>query len=141
MGGPCFEIIEEDNKGEPGTKKYRSKRGPSCTDNFLIRSFSFRHPVLGEEKEWYSVEQCYQALKFTDKKSVEIILNTKPFAKESSVGYGNRVWRIGQKLNSMRRHWEKVRVEIMYHVNRAKYAQHSDLRQELLSTENLILYG
>lgn len=50
MGGPCFLVNDLGGK----------TRAPPCTDNFQILPFDFAG------NKWYSVEQCYQALKFTD---------------------------------------------------------------------------
>lgn len=35
--------------------------------------------------------------------------------------------------------WEEARIQIMLDINRAKYTQHSDLRQKLIATEDAIL--
>mmetsp|Transcript_5910 Transcript_5910/g.7031 ORF Transcript_5910/g.7031 Transcript_5910/m.7031 type:complete len:184 (+) Transcript_5910:452-1003(+) len=108
---------------------------------FKYAIFFFKHPQSEEKILWNSVEQCYQAMKYSSKESLDIMHKTHPFPNESAVSYGNRVWRIGQRLKSKRAEWEEIRVEVMYRINCAKYAQNEDLREELISTGNLNIYG
>ncbi len=58
MGGPCYVVNSE--------TKERSK-GPAATDNFQYIAFQFNG------KQWFSVEQCFQAQKFTDPEKQEVI--------------------------------------------------------------------
>ena len=48
--------------------------------------------------------------------------------------YGNRVWRLGQRLTGVILEWEQKKVEIMFLVNAAKYNSNPDLQKELLET-------
>lgn len=125
MGGPCWVRV-------PAGRKHLA---PACTDNFQLRPFAFAGV------EWQSVEQCYQALKFTDLGSRERVRLLKPFAGESASAHGMRVWKEGQRGRDLRPDWDAVKVEVMYRANRAKYARHEDLRAELLGTGSDELVG
>ena len=48
--------------------------------------------------------------------------------------YGNRVWRLGQRLTGIILGWEDKKVEMMFLVNAAKYNSNPDLQKELLET-------
>ena len=79
-------------------------------------------------RTWYSVEQCYQAMKFTDDGSIDNIAQQTPNPNESSKDYGVRMWREGrhQYFGSQRNDWEEVKYFVMYTVCCAKYEQHPD---------------
>ena len=82
MGGPCFKIIQTRSWDESSKASRQQKvPGPACTDNFQIIKFSY----LG--LEWWSVEQCYQALKFSGDMR-ETIQQTLPHAEETGSIYG-----------------------------------------------------
>ena len=125
MGGPC-RIAEP---GKPHTK------GPPCTDNFQVRPFMF------DGREWESVEQCYQAMKFTNVAVQEKLraIKKKPADKDSK--HGMDVWNEGQRHTCLRPDWDAVKVEMMYRANLAKYKQHPDLQEELLSLGTVEMVG
>ena len=129
MGGPCY--LSQD-----GIK--RRAPGPACTDNFQVRAFEFG----GEE--FFSCEHAFQALKFAacsaERKKIADI---KPFAAESDHSHGMRCWLAGNQLadEKMRSDWNSVKLGVMLDVNRAKYAQHEDLRTELLVTGSATIVG
>jgi predicted NAD-dependent protein-ADP-ribosyltransferase YbiA (DUF1768 family) len=129
MGGPCF-IIRENNK---------KVLGPSATDNFQILTFTY--PLNSDVTTWYSVEQCYQAHKFDmDSKTFTSIHSAIPVPDETDSEYGLRVWSLGQR-GTPRRDWEKIKVEVMYLINCAKFACNRQIHQELLDTGNQKLIG
>jgi len=120
MGGPC--LVSD----SPAKKRVL---GPTCTDNFQIIPFSFQGRV------WHSVEQCYQAQKFPEgSDSRAKVENCVPLPSENGSMYGNRVWRLGQRLTGMILGWEDKKVEMMFLVNAAKYNSNPDLQKELLET-------
>jgi predicted NAD-dependent protein-ADP-ribosyltransferase YbiA (DUF1768 family) len=94
-----------------------------------------------DRKEWHSVEQCYQAYKFADVATQDKLRMTVPYAGETASGHGMRVWSQGQRHQNLRQDWDAVKVEVMYLANRAKYAQHPDLQEELLSTGRVVIDG
>mmetsp|Transcript_18263 Transcript_18263/g.42562 ORF Transcript_18263/g.42562 Transcript_18263/m.42562 type:complete len:151 (+) Transcript_18263:55-507(+) len=100
-----------------------------ATDNFLVRKF-----VLNG-KEWMSCEQYFQAMKFASEEYREKIRGC-----DADPGtHGMAVWRMGQNRNyDLRADWELVKVDVMYEANAAKFAQHADLRAELLATDGPI---
>ena len=55
MGGPC----------QLRSKSGGRKPGPPCTDNFQCIPFTY------DGREWLSAEQCFQAMKFTDRSTQE----------------------------------------------------------------------
>ena len=126
MGGPCFKIIQTRSWDESSKASRQQKvPGPACTDNFQIIKFSY----LG--LEWWSVEQCYQALKFSGDMR-ETIQQTLPHAGETGSSYGMRVWSLGQKGRNMVLEWEEKKLEVMFLVNLAKYDCNPELQKELL---------
>ena len=130
MGGPCFLVEERPDTGKPGPRLKKTP-APDCTDNFQIVKFEF------EGKEWFSVEQAYQGMKFKDDEQ-EIIRAIAPNADESSHDYGQRIWRHGQQGKFA----DSVNtVELMYKLCCAKYVAHPEMQQALLSTGTVVLHG
>ena len=145
MGGPCFLVNDLGEK----------QKAPPCTDNFQILTFSLNNDT------WYSVEQCYQALKFSNLKfstssglkidALEMesnfinIRDMIPKDNETDSAFGMRAWKNGQKNRKIRPDWEQVKVEAMFIVNCAKYLYNKDACMELVSTasngENKIVGG
>lgn len=124
MGGPCF-VVNSSGK----------VHGPPSTDNFQIRRFSH-----GGVTYW-SCEQAYQALKFgLGSRTHNMIAAIAPCAEEADSEHGLNCWSAGQ-AGQTRPGWESVKVYVMLEVNRAKYAQHEDLRAQLLSTGEAELQG
>jgi len=127
MGGPCRLKVTTERTPD-GRIVHKLKQAPECTDNFQLAPFTF------EGFEWHSCEQCYQALKFVSTKSRDRIRSIVPLPEESASAHGMRAWSEGQRLSDVRADWNAVKVEVMLRVNRAKYAQHPELQQALLST-------
>ena len=136
MGGPCFKVIPATSlDGSDKTGRKKKVLGPSCTDNFQIKQFTH----LGQN--WCSVEQCYQALKFSGG-TRETIQQAVPHAGESGSSYGMRVWRMGQVGRNMVSDWEEKKVEVMFFANLAKYECNPELQKELVDeTGELELVG
>jgi len=130
MGGPCF-ILRE------GADSDDKIRGPDCTDNFQLRPFEY------QGRTWQSVEQAYQALKWSDAASLDAWEQELPSEGESAFNYGNRMWKLarttigGEKVPD----FDAKKLEIMWLLNCAKYQQHMDLQEQLLETGNARIYG
>jgi predicted NAD-dependent protein-ADP-ribosyltransferase YbiA (DUF1768 family) len=125
MGGPCH-LVQPD-----GTKI----AAPDGTDNFQVRKFTH------DGEEYYSCEAAYQALKFiSDNPRREAIRMLAPKPNESDAAHGNACWALGQG-GTVREDFELKKVEIMYQVNKSKYLQHQDLRNELLQTGTVQIVG
>merc|ERR1711934_419032 len=100
MGGPCKILVPGATKKTPG---------PACTDNFQVAEFDYAG------RHWYSVEQCYQGMKWTDDASIDAFAALKPHADESDFDYGQRTWRFGQRSNGhMHLDWEQIKLRVMY---------------------------
>jgi len=125
MGGPC-------RLKAPGKL---NTAAPTSTDNFHIRPFVF------DGVEFQSVEQAYQASKFTHTYVREALRKMLPTPGESDSEHGMRVWSEGQHHRCIRPDWNAVKVEIMLRACRAKYAQHADLQAALVSTLDVPLDG
>eukprot|EP00927_Polykrikos_kofoidii_P025951 TRINITY_DN23223_c0_g1_i1.p1 TRINITY_DN23223_c0_g1~~TRINITY_DN23223_c0_g1_i1.p1 ORF type:complete len:432 (+),score=66.27 TRINITY_DN23223_c0_g1_i1:273-1568(+) len=125
MGGPCVLTDTETGRG----------RGvaPACTDNFQIKPFEL------DGVAWVSVEQCVQALKYTNQEKQEAMQQMVPKAKEDSREYGIRIFQAGRERLPFRTDWDIVKAEVMYRALRAKFARHLDAQAELLATGTLTI--
>ena len=134
MGGPC-RLRGDATQTADGRTVYKLTSGPACTDNFQVMPFSFAGV------EWHSCEQAYQALKFLSARSQGAIQKIIPQSGERDTIHGMRAWSEGQRLADERPDWNAVKVEVMLRVNRAKYAQHPHLQEQLLSTGAVEIVG
>ena len=91
-----------------------------CFSNFSA------HPVRISGKLWPTTEHFFQAQKF---KEVEY---REKIRKANSPMIAARMGRDRKK--PLRRDWESVKVGVMRDAIRAKFTQHADLREILLST-------
>lgn len=132
MGGPCYLV---DCKGKTRKDRRPKRQAPACTDNFQIKPFMFNGT------EWFSVEQCFQAMKFTKSSMQERLRLTKPRAKEDDENYSLRLWDMGQRKSAIRPDWDSIKVAMMYRIVAAKYAQHADLQADLVSTGDAEIVG
>ena len=133
MGGPC-----RVKKPVPNQNTVEYVTGPACTDNFQIIKFSF------EGVTYYSAEQCFQALKFQAKSSVQVkIQNAVPKDKERDGAYGMRVWGLGQsRASPLRANYEAQKVKLMLLINLAKFSEHDKLQRELVEeTQDFEIVG
>ena len=84
------------------------------------------HPIRLKDRVWPTTEHYFQAQKFPDTPHEEQIRNT-PSPMIAA--------RLGRSRSSpLRADWEHVKEDIMREALRAKFTQHSDLRELLLST-------
>jgi len=95
------EIILSRLRGGPCHIHRDADAHPECTDNFQIKPFEL------DKRRWESVEQAFQALKFTSKEVQESIRAIKPLDGESSWDYGLRLHQAGQIRDpSYREDWD-----------------------------------
>src|SRR5262245_39878445 len=99
---------------------YRVSEEFGCFSNFAP------YPVRMDGKVWPTSEHYFQAQKFKDAKHQESIRQTKSPMIAARMGRDRK--------KPLRRDWESVKVGIMRDVVRAKFSQHDDIRQVLLST-------
>lgn len=101
-------------------KFYSTKAEYGCFSNFS------RHPVRLKGYTWPTSEHYYQAQKFAGTKYESEVRKAKGPKEAASIGR--------DKLNPLRRDWEKIKESVMYDVLKAKFTQHDDLKETLLST-------
>jgi ribA/ribD-fused uncharacterized protein len=99
---------------------YRVSDEFGCFSNFAP------YPVRMDGKIWPTSEHYFQAQKFEDAEHQEKIRQTKSPMIAARMGRDRK--------KPLRRAWESVKVGIMREVVRAKFSQHDDIRQLLLST-------
>jgi ribA/ribD-fused uncharacterized protein len=99
---------------------YRVSDEFGCFSNFAP------YPVRMDGKIWQTSEHYFQAQKFEDAEHQEKIRQTKSPMIAARMGRDRK--------KRLRRDWESVKVGIMREVVRAKFSQHEDIRQLLLST-------
>ena len=118
MGGRCYFY---DDAGE--------KEATEFTDNFQISPEKF----VSYERDWYSVEQAFQALKLVEKEGFEKIYSEAPNGK-NEVQYGNYVWSLGSRIGgfNMKGDWDVTKVKVMFILNLEKYIQHPTAIEELV---------
>ncbi len=84
------------------------------------------YPIYLNKKKWPTSEHFFQAQKFLDPKDREEIRKTNS---------SNVAARLGRdRKKKLRKDWESVKVSIMRQALEAKFTQHDDLRNLLLST-------
>lgn len=161
MGGACW-LLSEDGKTRT--------RGPPATDNFQVKPFIYPPPpdarsllppfppaaleeVLrhaGEPREWWSVEQCLQAQKFSSHDAQEYIRSVGNRrcnfhgTVESDDAHGNRMWSEGQRAsgNAYRGDvWDACKIDTMVVMCLCKVGQNADLKAQLLATGNKAIQG
>ena len=99
---------------------YRTSDEYGCFSNFAP------YPIALDGRRWPTSEHFFQAQKFDDPQHQESI------RQEKSPMIAARMGRDRKK--KLRRDWESVKVGIMREAVRAKFAQHDDIREILLST-------
>ena len=119
---------------------YRAGDAYGCFSNFS------RHAVWLKDKRWPTSEHYFQvnsiisirtsdsskkAQKFPDTKFEELIRNARDPGDSARLGR--------DRSKPLRKDWEEVKDEIMRQVVYAKFTQHKDLREILLSTKNALL--
>jgi ribA/ribD-fused uncharacterized protein len=102
----------------------------SSTRNYFEFSNFYSSPIDLDGHIWPTVEHYYQAQKSTDQ------LDQKKVREAPTPGKAKR---LGRKIR-IRPDWDEIKVDVMIRAVRAKFMQHADLRDLLLSTENATLH-
>jgi N-glycosidase YbiA len=107
-------------------KFYRVSKEPyDCFSNF------YPSPIHIDEELWPTVEHYFQAMKFPHHKEIREIIRTTPKAIEKKQ-IANKQYAYLVDWN----HWNKIKDQIIYKALKAKFEQHKNLQQILLSTDN-----
>lgn len=101
---------------------YRSNEKP-----YGVFSNLYRRAVVFEGREYPTAEHAYQAGKANKEEVREWILSAPSPALAAMAAHGLYTWDIVPN-------WSKIKFDRMREVLRAKFAQHEDLRELLLST-------
>jgi ribA/ribD-fused uncharacterized protein len=101
---------------------YRANEKP-----YGVFSNLFRRPMLFEGKKFPTAEHAYQAAKPKRAKVQEWILNAPTPSLVAMAAHGLYTWEIASN-------WSQIKYARMRKVLRAKFSQHQDLSQILLST-------
>lgn len=96
-------------------------------DYFEFSNFSF-HPIVIDNKKYPTNEHYFQSVKFIDKNYQEKIRLSKT-PKEAKILGSSRKFKIHDN-------WDSKRIEVMKKALNAKFNQHINLQELLLSTEN-----
>ena len=78
-------------------------------------------------------------LKFTHGSRQDAIRSLQP-SGERDTSFGHVCWSEGQK-DSMRDDWDVAKVGVMFAINKAKFQEHADLQEQLLSTGHTTIIG
>ncbi|MBD3237512.1 MAG: DUF1768 domain-containing protein [Candidatus Eisenbacteria bacterium] len=101
--------------------QFRSRGPYSWLSNFS------RHPITMNGLEWPSVEHYFQAMKFPHEPARQERIRQKRNPLQAK----RIAWERGAKV---RPGWERLRDRVMLEAVRAKFEQHSELREALLET-------
>lgn len=99
---------------------YRVSEDYGCFSNFAAYS------IQVDGKQWPTSEHYFQAQKFEDREHQEAIRKIKSPMIAARMGRNRK--------KPLRRDWESVKIAVMRKAVRAKFTQHDDIRQILLST-------
>ena len=101
------------------------------SDEYGYFSNFSRHPVRLRGKVWPTSEHYFQAQKFTETEQQETIRKVKSPMIAARMGRDRK--------KPLRADWEAVKDNVMREGVRAKFTQHADLREALLSTGDAVL--
>jgi hypothetical protein len=104
---------------------YRVSDKFGCFSNFAP------YPITIDGKVWATSEHYFQAQKFADVDHVEAIRLSKSPMDAAKMGRDRK--------KPLRADWESIKIAIMIDGVRAKFTQHRELRDILLSTGNATL--
>jgi len=116
--------IREKNNGNHEIRFYRSNEKP-----YGVFSNLFRRSILFENREFATAEHAYQAGKAKRAEVRDWILNAPTPSLVAMAAHGLYTWEIVPN-------WSEIKYDRMRKVLRAKFSQHEDLRDILLSTGN-----
>ena len=89
------------------------------------------HPIVMDGIHYKTTEHYFQAQKFLEKKHRQRIISARTPMDAATLGRDRNM--------PMRKDWNSRRDDVMLTAIRAKVAQHSDVRELLLSTGNAVL--
>lgn len=98
----------------------------STTDDYGEFSNFAPYPILLNKKKWPTTEHYFQAQKFLDVDYQEKIRKAKSPMMAAQMGRDRKM--------KLRRDWESIKVNKMREAVLAKFSQHENLRQILLTT-------
>ncbi|WP_230658542.1 NADAR family protein [Psychrobacter sp. I-STPA10] len=90
-----------------------------------------RFAIQLKGKTWATVEHYFQAQKFAGTAYESQIQKATSPMKAAEMGRSRKI--------KMRRNWDNIKVNVMLEALRAKFSQHSELKELLLSTGDKIL--
>ncbi len=100
----------------------------SITDEFgYFSNFSY-HEIHLDNEQWKTVEHYFQAQKFTKKEYRKKIKQANSPMLAAILGRSRK-----QKL---RKDWDSIKIQVMRKALHAKFSQHRELKDLLLSTGN-----
>lgn len=99
---------------------YETDKAYGCFSNFS------RHQIELDEVCWPTSEHFFQAAKFTKPADIDEVLNASTPFVAAQIGRDRK--------RSFRQDWDDVRDSIMLRALQAKFSQHADLKEILLST-------
>ncbi|HEX8602338.1 MAG TPA: NADAR family protein, partial [Pseudoduganella sp.] len=100
---------------------YETDKAYGCLSNFS------RHAIELEGVSWPTSEHYFQAQKFTKQPDIDAVLKAPTPFVAAQIGR--------ERDRSFRQDWEDIRDEVMFRVLVAKFTQHADLNEILLSTQ------
>jgi len=104
---------------------YETDQAYGCFSNFS------RHPIAVAGAQWPTTEHYFQAAKFTDPADTAAVREARTPFVAAQLGR--------ERHRSFRSDWEAVRDDVMRAALRAKFTQHGELRDILLSTHGATL--
>ena len=100
----------------------------SINDEYGEFSNFARFPIKLKGKRWATSEHYFQAMKFEAAKDKEQIRKSKTPMEAARKGRDRK--------RKLRRNWESIKDQVMFEAVFAKFSQHDDLKQLLLSTKD-----
>ena len=100
----------------------------SVTDEYGAFSNFAQYPIRLKGVIWPTTEHYFQAMKMSDLKNQKKILKAKRAIDAARIGRNRK--------NKIRRNWESMKVNVMREAVTAKFTQHEELRDLLISTGN-----
>ncbi len=119
---PLALVGDKEDQEEQVISFYRANEKP-----YGVLSNLYRRPVVFEGREFPTAEHAYQAGKARSEKVREWILNAPTPALVAMAAHGLYTWDIVPD-------WSRIKYGRMRQVLLAKFSQHADLREILLST-------
>ncbi len=104
---------------------------------YAFTNFADGYPITIDGKEWPTTEQYYQAQKFPN--NAQLQEKIRNYTSNGGSAARKAFQTAGTHQSEIRKDWRQVSLGIMLEAVRAKFNQHSDLRQLLLDTQDRVL--